>query len=67
MSTPQDGSWSWRRILECRSVAQQFMGVCIGNGENTNFMYGFWHPNGGVIDWFPQECLNYICLMISCI
>ncbi|XP_026384721.1 uncharacterized protein LOC113280291 [Papaver somniferum] len=60
LNTPQDCSWSWRRILECRDEAKQFMGTCLGNGANTNFNTGFWHPKGRLKDWLNEECLRNI-------
>ncbi|XP_026459478.1 uncharacterized protein LOC113360153 [Papaver somniferum] len=59
--TPQDCSWIWKRILELRDVAKQFMGTCLGNGAATNFLFGFWHLKGRLWDWLADECMCSIC------
>jgi ribonuclease HI len=46
MLIPQNCSWTLRRILKLRSCASKFILNIIGNGENTNFWYDNWHPNG---------------------
>ncbi|XP_026378461.1 uncharacterized protein LOC113272885 [Papaver somniferum] len=58
---PKDCSWRWRRILEFRDTAKQFMGTFLGNGEKTSLYYGFWHPKGRLCDWMEVECLETIC------
>ncbi|KAI3879967.1 hypothetical protein MKW92_024000, partial [Papaver armeniacum] len=35
MKTPSDCSWCWRRILDHREIANQFILHLIGNGEGT--------------------------------
>lgn len=59
MSTPQHCSWRCR--LEFRDTAKDFLCTCIGKGENTKFINGFWHPKGRLCDWVPKECLKIIC------
>ncbi|XP_026419497.1 uncharacterized protein LOC113315435 [Papaver somniferum] len=57
---PKDCSWSWRRILEFRDTAKQFMDTCLINGEKASLYYGFWHPKGRLCDWMNAECLETI-------
>ncbi|KAF5189899.1 RNA-directed DNA polymerase (reverse transcriptase)-related family protein [Thalictrum thalictroides] len=54
MRTPPDCSWSWRNILKERKEAMYMVQHLIGNGRNTSFWKDPWHPNGILLESFPQ-------------
>jgi hypothetical protein len=49
---PQHCPWSWRKILNLRSLAKQFLKFKIGDGSSIFLWYDYWHPSGRLIDTF---------------
>jgi len=49
---PQHCPWSWRKILNLRSLAKQFLKFKIGDGSNIFLWHDYWHPTGRLIDTF---------------
>ncbi|OVA06141.1 Ribonuclease H domain [Macleaya cordata] len=58
MNTPNEASWSWRKILEMRPLARKLSLHLVGNGYNIKFWTDHWHPLGVLEDRFPV-CLQY--------
>lgn len=42
-------SWTWRKLLELRPLALQFIKTRLGNGLSTSFWYDVWTPFGQLI------------------
>lgn len=42
-------SWTWRKLLELRLLALQFVRSRLGNGRDTSFWYDVWSPFGQFI------------------
>ena len=42
-------SWTWRKILKLRQIAQSFIKYKIGNGRDTWMWLDNWHPNGPLV------------------
>jgi hypothetical protein len=47
---PQGCSWSWRKILNLRTLAREFILYKVENGENIFMWLGLWHPDGVLLD-----------------
>lgn len=60
MHIAQDFSWCWRRIFEHRELAKTFIGVVLGDGADTIFLYDSWHPRGKLVDWIEPSILEII-------
>lgn len=43
-------SWTWRKLLELRPLALQFIRSRVGNGRETSFWYDVWTPLGQLIN-----------------
>ncbi|XP_056852587.1 uncharacterized protein LOC130501776 [Raphanus sativus] len=42
-------SWTWKKILDLRPLALQFIRTRLGNGEDTSFWHDVWTPFGQLI------------------
>ncbi|XP_026396691.1 uncharacterized protein LOC113291366 [Papaver somniferum] len=60
MKIPQECSWCWRRILDHRELAKEHIGVLLGNGVSTNFLYEKWHSKGIFTNWVEPHILAKI-------
>lgn len=44
------GSWVWRKLLNLRPLAKNFIRMAIHNGSNIRFWTDIWHPLGRIIE-----------------
>lgn len=44
------GSWVWRKLLQHRSLAQQFVCMDVNDGRTVRFWSDLWQPRGRLID-----------------
>ena len=70
---PSISSWSWKKILHLRPLAQDLFKWEVGNGNNISLWYDVWHPRGPLDSWlgervaysssFPKEA--QLCCIIN--
>ena len=44
------GSWVWRKLLQLRATAKQFIRMEVHSGQNVRFWIDLWHPLGRLIE-----------------
>ena len=44
------GSWIWKKPLELRPLAKQFMSMEVHSGKSVGFWTDLWHPMGRLIE-----------------
>ncbi|KAG2308471.1 hypothetical protein Bca52824_028219 [Brassica carinata] len=44
------GSWVWRKLLQLRPIAKQFVRMEVYNGKTVRFWTDLWHPMGRLIE-----------------
>ncbi|XP_022564367.1 uncharacterized protein LOC111208966 [Brassica napus] len=44
------GSWIWKKLLELRPLAKQFMRMEVHSGKSVGFWTDLWHPMGRLIE-----------------
>lgn len=54
---PQYASWSWKKILNLRSVAKQFLKHKVGDGRNIFLWFDNWHPVGCLLDAYGYRVM----------
>jgi len=52
VSTPQNGSWCWRKLLKLRHLARGLIRFEVGTGENIHLWMDNWHPFGALVEKF---------------
>ncbi|XP_062169099.1 uncharacterized protein LOC133875111 [Alnus glutinosa] len=52
VSTPQNGSWCWRKLLKFRHLARGLIRFEVGTGENIHLWMDNWHPFGALVEKF---------------
>lgn len=52
VSIPTSCSWSWKKILNLRDVAKQFLRFKVGDGSKIFLWLDSWHPNGRLLDTY---------------
>jgi len=57
VSIPQNGSWSWKKLLKLRNVAKQFLSFKVGDGSKKNLWHDSWHPEGCLFDKFGYRVI----------
>jgi hypothetical protein len=58
VSIPQHCSWSWKKILQLRVLAKNFIKFQVGDGHNIFVWYDNWHPLGCLYDKFGYRLLH---------
>ena len=44
------GSWIWKKLLELRPLAKQFLRMEVHSGKSVGFWTDLWHPMGRIIE-----------------
>jgi hypothetical protein len=57
VSIPQNGSWSWKKLLKFRNVAKQFLSFKVGDGSKIFLWHDSWHPEGCLFDNFGYRVI----------
>jgi hypothetical protein len=57
VSIPQNCSWSWRKLLKLRSIAEQFLSFKVGDGRKIFLWYDVWHPEGYLFDIYGYQMI----------
>jgi hypothetical protein len=47
---PQNCSWCWRKLLNLRDIAKQFLRFEVGNEGNIHLCMDLWHPAGILLE-----------------
>jgi hypothetical protein len=55
--TPQNCSWSWRKLLKLRNIAKQFISFKVGDGRKIFLWYAVWHPEGCLFDKYGYRII----------
>ncbi|XP_059659057.1 uncharacterized protein LOC132305432 [Cornus florida] len=65
LEIPQSCSWSWRKLLQQRHYARNFIKHQVGNGMSTCFWYDNWLLAGPLSTRFPSQILTAAGLDLS--
>jgi len=55
ISIPQNCHWSWKKLLNFRSITKQFISFKVGNGNNIFLWHDIWHPIGDLLDTYGSR------------
>jgi hypothetical protein len=61
VSTPQNGSWYWRKLLKFRHLARGLIRFEAGTGENIHLWIDNWHPFGALVEKFGFRIVYDSC------
>lgn len=50
------GSWVWRKLLQLRATAKQFIRMEVQRGQNVRFWTDLWHPLDRLIEVVGEIC-----------
>jgi hypothetical protein len=57
VAIPNPCPWSWRKLLNLRDLAKQFIRFRIGDGNKAFLWYDHWHPDGCLIDKYGPRVM----------
>lgn len=50
LKVPQYSTWSWRKILKLRDIANNFLKFQVGDGSTISLWMESWRPDGNLFD-----------------